>query len=715
MEKIAILGGGIGALTAAFELTKVPDWQSQYDITVYQQGWRLGGKGASARNPDANWRIEEHGPHVWFGFYFNAFRVIEDAYAYCRQNGLLPEGAFTGWQQAFQPKDDSTILDYAGGKWDAWTITMPDTGGSPLEPQQSHWWAQLVRGLTMLVDRLEIATRERPELKARLALPSSLLLLRVHAAASMAAGLPATSHREKESLLHVALRLAEDVAPRIEGRLPWLRARLRDASLWLIQRVVQRFLASFQKAAAPLIERDPEIRHLGQLLDLSAALLRGLLADGVLEKGFDAIETIDFSHWLEKYGCLNSWSPLIRAIYDSGAHYEGGRSNPGADPNIRPAAANLAAGSAVHAMLRLFGGYAGHFSYRMQAGMGECVMTPIYLALRHKGVKFQFFHRVTAIHVAGTEVTSVDINVQAALSPAVSSYQPLLPPFRGLLCWPPAPLWDQLEHGDRLRGTGLDLESAWCPFRVGTVRLERGVDFHKVILGVPIATLPTVCGELTTEPRWRAMLSGLKTVQTQFLQAWMTATTETLAGMPGMPTAEGFREPFDTWLDMSQLLPHEDWPADVKSVHYFVGALEDSVSPPPGMASEFPQEQRDAVYQGALAFFRSGVTALWPNFDWTKVHAPDTAQGEQRMRSQYWRANVDPSDRYTLSTTGSKYFRMRSDDSGFRNLFLAGDWTLNGLNAGSVEAAVMSGMQACQGISGYPREILGGYAEMSRK
>ena len=102
MEKIAILGGGIGALTAAFELTNIPDWQSQYDITVYQQGWRLGGKGASARNPDANWRIEEHGPHVWFGFYFNAFRVIEGAYEYCRQNGLLPEGAFTTWQQAFQ-------------------------------------------------------------------------------------------------------------------------------------------------------------------------------------------------------------------------------------------------------------------------------------------------------------------------------------------------------------------------------------------------------------------------------------------------------------------------------------------------------------------------------------------------------------------------------------------------------------------------------------
>ena len=47
--KIAILGGGIGALTAAFYLTSEPYWKDRYDITVYQLGWRLGGKGASGR------------------------------------------------------------------------------------------------------------------------------------------------------------------------------------------------------------------------------------------------------------------------------------------------------------------------------------------------------------------------------------------------------------------------------------------------------------------------------------------------------------------------------------------------------------------------------------------------------------------------------------------------------------------------------------------
>src|SRR5215831_4582868 len=79
-QKIVILGGGAGALAAAFGLTEAPDWQQRYDITVYQLGWRLGGKGASGRNQDRNQRIEEHGLHVWGGFYENAFRVMRACY-----------------------------------------------------------------------------------------------------------------------------------------------------------------------------------------------------------------------------------------------------------------------------------------------------------------------------------------------------------------------------------------------------------------------------------------------------------------------------------------------------------------------------------------------------------------------------------------------------------------------------------------------------------
>ena len=60
-----------------------------------------------------------------------------------------------------------------------------------------------------------------------------------------------------------------------------------------------------------------------------------------------------------------------------------------------------------------------------------------------------------------------------------------------------------------------------------------------------------------------------------------------------------------------------------------------------------------------------------------------------------------------MSVVGSTRYRLASDQSGFANLFLTGDWIRTGLNAGCVEAAVMAGMQASRAISGYPVMIQG--------
>src|ERR1044071_9429201 len=80
-QKVAILGGGAGSLVAAFELTATPELRARYEVTVHQLGWRLGGKGASGRRDVGGaLRIEEHGLHVWFGFYENAFDVMRRVY-----------------------------------------------------------------------------------------------------------------------------------------------------------------------------------------------------------------------------------------------------------------------------------------------------------------------------------------------------------------------------------------------------------------------------------------------------------------------------------------------------------------------------------------------------------------------------------------------------------------------------------------------------------
>ena len=80
-KQVAILGGGAGSMTAAFYLSNTAEMRARFDVTVYQMGWRLGGKGANGRRADAAQRIEEHGLHVWGGFYANAFRTVRECRA----------------------------------------------------------------------------------------------------------------------------------------------------------------------------------------------------------------------------------------------------------------------------------------------------------------------------------------------------------------------------------------------------------------------------------------------------------------------------------------------------------------------------------------------------------------------------------------------------------------------------------------------------------
>ena len=44
--------------------------------------------------------------------------------------------------------------------------------------------------------------------------------------------------------------------------------------------------------------------------------------------------------------------------------------------------------------MRIFLDYKGAFLYKMQAGMGDVVIAPLYLALKQRGVQFKFFHKV---------------------------------------------------------------------------------------------------------------------------------------------------------------------------------------------------------------------------------------------------------------------------------------------------------------------------------
>src|SRR5262245_41006162 len=106
--KVAIIGGGCAGVTAAFELTR-PELEGRFEVTVYQLGWRLGGKGASGRGPAD--RIEEHGLHLWMGFYENAFRLMRECYAELGRD--RDQHAMADWTDAFVADPVCGVMDLA--------------------------------------------------------------------------------------------------------------------------------------------------------------------------------------------------------------------------------------------------------------------------------------------------------------------------------------------------------------------------------------------------------------------------------------------------------------------------------------------------------------------------------------------------------------------------------------------------------------------------
>jgi uncharacterized protein with NAD-binding domain and iron-sulfur cluster len=193
------------------------------------------------------------------------------------------------------------------------------------------------------------------------------------------------------------------------------------------------------------------------------------------------------------------------------------------------------------------------------------------------------------------------------------------------------------------------------------------------------------------------MIDHLATVATQSMQLWLRASEDDLGWPQPGTTMTGYVDGFDTWASMPQLLDVEDWPAHDRpeAVAYFCNTL-DGAWPPAGDWAEHSVAETARVRATAERFCRDDLRVLLPRFE------PDTLWGGG-LDAQYVRANVDPSDRYVQSLPGTDKYRLRPDESGFDNMVLAGDWTDCGLNAGCIEAAVLSGLQAANALLGRHR------------
>ena len=165
---------------------------------------------------------------------------------------------------------------------------------------------------------------------------------------------------------------------------------------------------------------------------------------------------------------------------------------------------------------------------------------------------------------------------------------------------------------------------------------------------------------------------------------------------------------------MNQLLCREDWPKECepKNVAYFCSA-QTIAHYPPANEHDFPTQCTQHAKDNAISYLTNDVHHIWPKvaseglFDWSILTDQSTQEGEKRFNSQYWRSNVDPSERYVLSVKKSSQYRLATNGTLFSNLFITGDWINTGVNAGCVEAATMAGMETSRAVCGYPDTING--------
>ncbi|MEM1089800.1 MAG: FAD-dependent oxidoreductase [Pseudomonadota bacterium] len=697
-QRVAVLGGGIGGLTAAWELQKT----GSYDVTVYQMGWRLGGKCATGRDAANGYRLEEHGIHGFLGSYYNALEMLNEVF---EELAALPDNAgfLTSLDEAFDLQNAVAMWDFNRAAWEHWSLELPIN---------SYRYSQ-AGDLAKFEHRLEAMLKILGVLAAKLQ--------------QSAEGNAGGDHKTLLAKLVQELERHADVASH-PALAKWLVGLLEKC--W---RPLAKLLS-----AGELLEEHSDLRHLFVILDLGLATLSGLFQDRIPERGFDAIDDENFAEWLGRHGAhpITLSSPLTLNTIALSYQF------PQGDTSIAP---QMSAASYLDWNLRQFA-YLGAFGMLFAAGTGETVIAPLYRALRSRGVKFKFFHKVEQLRLAPDKqsVAEIDLGIQAHV--LQGEYDPLIGPIKGLRCWPNRPNFAQLKEGDalaggsELSGGGYDLESYWSRWENPAQQtLKCGEDFDQVVLAISIGALPYLCRELLEDTsnapecqdpkgrtRWQAMVDEVPTVQTQAMQLWFDSPLPDL-GLPSLPgnnvwIAGTYVNPLGGQVDFSHLLNVEDWPADSgpKGLLYICGTMPDA-GIPDFSDHQFPAAQHDRVRYQCIQYLGAATGPLLANatvnavqgaadpvgLDLSLLHAADpnaAPRGARRFETQFWRANIDPTERYVTSPPGSAKYRLRADATGYSNLTIAGDWIYTGLNVGSVEGTVMGGRLASNALCGLPKK-----------
>ncbi|MCH9661545.1 MAG: NAD(P)-binding protein [Bacteroidetes bacterium] len=724
-KKVVILGSGMSSLTSAYELTSYENWQDHYDITIYQMGWRLGGKTATGRGP--NERIQEHGIHIAQGWYENAFRLIQDSYKECEKHNLMPDSPFQSWDDGFD-REDTTLLTHFDPKTNQWikkNIVFPSNEYIPGQGGPLPFSAIIKKAIGLVLEILfgidpnkDKAMHEAVHRSIGINVPEHHPIWHKFKSNFETFVKDKVFKHEGEKLLHYVNDLIEKMSD-LDGE----NHQDRKDHHSIIKEIFNMLSKWAAKIIDVMADHNEYFYWLAVFVEFGLVNMKGTFEDvynpETHELEYERINHLDYRKWLKEHGASERLltSAMVRFLYTGTFHNLTGNDEQG----------SLAAGVGLH-FLTNSAGYKGSFVWKFKAGTADTMITPIYLVLKHRGVKFKFFHKVEQVHYSDSgEIKKISMAEQVTLKN--DTYDPTYK-FKGLDVWPGEPLYNQIkdDQAKALKEGNYDLEEAWCGWKnVGEISLEQGKDYDYVVLGIPIDVLggnEGICKEIIdNNTAWHNMYHNVKSIPTMSMQLWIKPTLKELGmnlsdwGFPegALPNLVTYADPQYSFIDMSQVMPYEDWNEDQPGVLiYYTGSFLDPEVIPPYSDHQYPHDQLERIMRVSEQwlrdkmgwFFPKATTLEYPEgmrldviHDFSKVAKTNYA----RLKTQFFRANVNPTDRYTLSLPGSNKFRLKAGESGFDNLIITGDWINFGVNVGYYEGAIIAGLQAGQVV----REKLG--------
>jgi uncharacterized protein with NAD-binding domain and iron-sulfur cluster len=377
---------------------------------------------------------------------------------------------------------------------------------------------------------------------------------------------------------------------------------------------------------------------------------------------------------------------------------------------------DMEAGTMLLGLFHFLVAYKGAPEWLPQAGFGEVLVAPVYQVLKKRGVRFEFFSNVKSLHLDSERRNIERVVIEKQATTKAGEYEPLFQ-VKGLPCWPFEPFYEQLAEGEQLKAQGVNLESWWTPWQGTTKDLQRGQDFDEVLLGISIGAIPYLCGALiAASPAWRNMVENIQTNRPTVVQAWFNRSTAEMGWEYGIMNGDIGTQPINLQTSMNQIIARENWTPESKpeALVYYSGIFPDDPDQPPPPDASYPAKEHEAMRGVAIQFLNQHADVYSPHmkqgaFHWETLSCvkDPSLKGEDRFNAQYWRVNIDPSERYVLSVTGSSQYRLTAGGSGFDNLYLAGDWVETGINAGCMEATFTSGLSASRAISGGPGPVPG--------